>query len=75
MYNERSGLVQLHEVLDPLRERPLKSMEYVVRNGNLYVVILVTVALFLGLRVTLRLLIPLVGLIVVMNVYKDVLDL
>ena len=72
MYNERSGLVQLHEVLDPLRERPLKSMEYVVRNGTLYVVILVMVALFLGSRVTLRLLIPLVGLIVVMNVYKDV---
>ena len=72
MYNERSGLVQLHEVLDSLRERPLKSMEYVVRNGNLYVVILVMVALFLGSRVTLRLQIPLVGLIVVMNVYKDV---
>ena len=56
MYNERSGLVQLHEVLDSLRERPLKSMEYVVRNGNLYVVILVMVALFLGSRVILDLL-------------------
>ena len=58
MYNERSGLLQLHVVLDPLRERPLKSMEYVVQNGNPYVVILVMVALFLGLRVILRLLLP-----------------
>ena len=47
---------QLHVVLDPLRERLLKSTEYVVRNGNLYVVILVMVAPFLGLRVILGLL-------------------
>ena len=47
MYNERSDLAQLHEVLDLLRERPLESTEYVEQNGNLYVVILVMVAQFL----------------------------